>query len=161
MISAEEYHPIPAAPLGGEVYVELAHRGHFVEIADFGLPILDALGERSSRKQLFAAGQEHLENPECLLLVALRAGEVVGVLGAHVRDYFLVERKDVFVDGIVVPPEERGKSIAKALFEVAEGWALSRGILQLSVSVPVKSPWMPSPEDGYYSTERAFRKDLT
>lgn len=152
--------PTEPAPLLEEVLVRPATSLDLPAIVDFGLPILEQLGERSSAQKLVAAGTEHLGNPDCILLVACRGEEIVGVIGAQLREYFLCDRRDVFVDGVVVPPGERGNGVTRCLFYAAEKWARQRGSPHFSVSVPVKSSWQPSTLDGYSLTERWFRKDL-
>ena len=151
----------PGTVAAHEVFVRPATAFDFPAIVAFGLPILEELGERSSREQLTVACQLHESSAAAILLVAVRGEDIVGVLGAQARESYLSERRSLFVDVVVIPPASRSTSAARSLFAVAEVWAARHGLKHLDVSVPLSSPWNPSGEDGYECTERSFRKDLS
>jgi ribosomal protein S18 acetylase RimI-like enzyme len=77
-----------------------------------------------------------LEVDDAIVLVAERAGAVVGYVYAGIEPFSWKELRDTagFVHDIVVDPEARHAGIATALMEAAAAWVRTRGVASLMLS---------------------------
>lgn len=71
-----------------------------------------------------------LDDPDCLLLVAERAREVIGYLyaGIEPRNWKELREEAGFVHDVLVIDEHRGAGVAEALMREAFDWMRERGV---------------------------------
>jgi ribosomal protein S18 acetylase RimI-like enzyme len=71
-----------------------------------------------------------LDDPDCLLLVAERADQVIGYLyaGIEPRNWKELREEAGFVHDVLVIDEHRGAGVAEALMREAFAWMRERGV---------------------------------
>jgi GNAT superfamily N-acetyltransferase len=119
-----------ALPTDADAVLALTH-----ELADFPVPAWRTADEirRADRPILQAALAG--TPADQLLLVAEAEGRLVGfVFVVTNRDYFTGE-PHAYVEDLVTAPEARGKGVARALMDEAEGWARAQGHRRIRLAV--------------------------
>jgi len=128
-----------------------------------------ALWPHAKREEHLAEMTEMLRQPERFVQFLARAesGDAVGLLEMSVRSDYVNGTESspvVFLEGLYVQLEQRGKGIARELVRVAKAWAVSHGYSELASDALLENETAQAVHRalGFEETERVvyFRKPL-
>lgn len=77
--------------------------------------------------------REAIDSRDSQVLVADRAGELVGFITAYLDMHSVRFGYRVWVEDLAVDPDSRSAGIGKALLDAAKGWARARGATHLEL----------------------------
>jgi ribosomal protein S18 acetylase RimI-like enzyme len=133
-------------PVGPELTIRRATRADLDVIGTLGALLVRAHHDFDPRRFIpatpnTAAGYAsflgtQLDEPRVIILVAERAGKVVGYAycGAEGTDYMSLRGPAGVLYDIVVAPEQRGHGVGRALLEAALGALTARGVPRVVLS---------------------------
>jgi aminoglycoside 6'-N-acetyltransferase I len=128
-----------------------------------------ALWPHSAREEHQAEMAEMLRQPIRFIqfLAHAEGSEAVGLLEMSVRSDYVNGAESspvVFLEGLFVVPEKRGRGIARQLVRIAEAWAVSHGYSELAADALLENETAQAVHLalGFEETERVvyFRKPL-
>ena len=96
--------------------------------------LLDQLGHPASAAEIPERIEKLHARPGTIVLVAERAGEVVGVVTVHLFQSLHAHEPVAWLTTVVVDESVRGKGVGSVLVARAEEWAIQHGAIRVSLT---------------------------